>query len=41
MVLGTFDVRLIDMTRAFASVASEGRGGDALWHHAGDRRTAR
>ena len=27
------DVRLIDMTRAFASVAQQGRRGHALWHH--------
>ena len=30
MVLGTSDVRLIDMTRAFASVAQQGRRGHAL-----------
>ena len=37
MVLGTSDVRLIDMTRAFASVSQQGRRRHALWHHQGDR----
>ena len=38
MVLGTSDVRLIDMTRAFASVGAEGRRGRALRHPPGDHR---
>ncbi len=41
MVLGSSDVRLIDMTRAFASVGQQGRGGDALRHHARSPPTAR
>ena len=35
MVLGTSDVRLIDMTRAFASIGNKGVAVDALWHHQG------
>ena len=38
MVLGTSDVRLIDMTRAFAAVANRGRRGHALRHPQGGHR---
>ena len=41
MVLGTSDVRLIDMTRAFAAVGAEGHRGDALRHRQGDDRAGR